>query len=315
MKKVFLSSIILIFPLFLCAQTPAELYTQGQAIYSITGGYGIGIDVDQPDARLHINDKSEDKTALRIDMQRHLLPNGGGGNTYGISLFAIEANSVDETGTKIQTVFTVDKSGKVSSGLAATLNSDQVSVQGPLTVYQTQNYSVGLAVPTSSLQPEMNWRGHGNKNFRFRNINTNTTVMTLTQNGRVGINTENFFDNHQLYVEGSIYISENTDETHSLYIEGTSIAEEMYVKLKADWPDYVFTDHYELMPLNELGNFINKNGHLPKMPIADKVKEEGLATGETIRLLTEKVEELTLYLLQQQTEIEELKAKLAKLAK
>ncbi|NEN25652.1 hypothetical protein G3O08_19340 [Cryomorpha ignava] len=311
MKKIFLSSIILIFPLFLFAQIPAELYTQGQAIYSITGGYGIGIDVDQPDARLHINDRSVDQTALRIDMQRHLIP-GGGGNNYGISLFAIKANTVDETGTKILTVFTVDKSGKVSSGLSATRFDDQVSIQGPLSVYQSQNYSVGLEVPTSSLEPEMNWRANQNKNFRFRNINTNKTVMTLTQNGRVGINTENFFGNHRLYVEGSIYISENTDEEHSLYIEGSSIAEEMFVKVKGEWPDYVFAKEYELMPLNELGHFIDMHGHLPKMPSADKVEEEGLATGETIRLLTEKVEELTLYLLQQQKEIEELKAKLTK---
>lgn len=43
------------------------------------------------------------------------------------------------------------------------------------------------------------------------------------------------------------------------------------------------------------------------MPTADEVKEEGLKTGETIRLLTQKVEELTLYILQQQKEIEGLK--------
>jgi len=63
------------------------------------------------------------------------------------------------------------------------------------------------------------------------------------------------------------------------------------------WPDYVFSDYYELMPLKELGDFIDKNGHLLNMPTANKVKEK-IATGETIRLLTEKVEQLTLYILQ-----------------
>lgn len=130
------------------------------------------------------------------------------------------------------------------------------------------------------------------QNLTFKSSNTGNTPLTISPDGKVGINTDFFVNNH------------------SLYIEGSSVAEEMYVKLKADWPDYVFTDQYDLMPLNELGDFIEKNGYLPKMPSADTVKEEGLATGETIRLLTEKVEELTLYLLQQQSEIEELKAKI-----
>ena len=94
---------------------------------------------------------------------------------------------------------------------------------------------------------------------------------------------------------------------HSLYIEGSAIAEEMFIKLKADWPDYVFADHYNLMPLAELEHFIEKNGHLPNMPKAEEVKKDGIEAGETIRTLTEKVEELTLYILQQQKEINALK--------
>jgi len=136
MKRALLSVISLFLPFLIFAQQPAELYTPYQNSNPIIGGYGIGIDVDQPDARLHISDRSVDKTALRIDMQQHLIP-GGGSNNYGMSLFAIEANRVDPSGTKIETVFTVDKAGKVSSGLSATRNNDQVSVEGPLTVYQS----------------------------------------------------------------------------------------------------------------------------------------------------------------------------------
>lgn len=78
-------------------------------------------------------------------------------------------------------------------------------------------------------------------------------------------------------------------------------------RFKADWLDYVFTDEYRLLPLVDLEKFIVRNGHLPDMPTAKEVKEEGLKTGETICLLTVKVEELTLYILQQQKEIEMLK--------
>ncbi|NEN25643.1 hypothetical protein G3O08_19295 [Cryomorpha ignava] len=144
----------------------------------------------------------------------------------------------------------------------------------------------------SNLIPEIAWNSANAENLTFKSSNSGNTPLTISPDGKVGINTDYFVNNH------------------SLYIEGSSVAEEMYVKLKDDWPDYVFADQYELMPLNELGDFIDKNGYLPKMPSAHKVKEEGLATGETIRLLTEKVEELTLYLLQQQKEIDVLKAEI-----
>ena len=76
------------------------------------------------------------------------------------------------------------------------------------------------------------------------------------------------------------------------------------IKLKADWPDYVFHRDYALLPLGDLENFIDQNRRLPEMPTAEEVKEEGVKAGETLRLLTQKVEELMLYILQQQKEME-----------
>jgi len=82
----------------------------------------------------------------------------------------------------------------------------------------------------------------------------------------------------------------------------------VFVRLPEQFPDYVFEDDYELMSLSELENFIKQNKRLPKMPSADKVAENGLNLGETDRLLTEKVEELTLYILQMKKEIDALKS-------
>lgn len=97
---------------------------------------------------------------------------------------------------------------------------------------------------------------------------------------------------------------------HSLYVEGSAIAEEIFVKLKADWPDFVFDGNYDLMPLYRLEAYILKNGRLPEMPSAEEVEKEGVRAGETIRILTMKVEELTLYILQLQKEMELLKESL-----
>ena len=72
-------------------------------------------------------------------------------------------------------------------------------------------------------------------------------------------------------------------------------------------PDYVFEDDYKLMPLDELNEFIEKNGHLPNVPSAAEVKQKGQVNMSKLQMtLLEKVEELTLYTLQQEKIIKEL---------
>jgi hypothetical protein len=69
------------------------------------------------------------------------------------------------------------------------------------------------------------------------------------------------------------------------------------------------------MPLAELKAFIDKNGHLPNVTPAAIVDKDGLDLGETNRILMEKVEELTLYLIEQQKSLELLKLELELLKK
>ncbi|MDT8411010.1 MAG: hypothetical protein RQ875_00995 [Vicingaceae bacterium] len=72
------------------------------------------------------------------------------------------------------------------------------------------------------------------------------------------------------------------------------------------FPDYVFESTYKLMPLNELEKYIKTNKHLPKMPTAKEVEKNGADIGEINRLLVEKIEELTLYILEQDKRIKKL---------
>lgn len=78
------------------------------------------------------------------------------------------------------------------------------------------------------------------------------------------------------------------------------------------WSDRVFEENYYLMPLKEVEKFIAKNNHLPNVPSATEVVKNGVAMDEMVSKLLEKVEELTLYTIQQQKEIDELKKKLHK---
>ncbi|PIF33467.1 hypothetical protein CLU81_4081 [Flavobacterium sp. 9] len=117
-------------------------------------------------------------------------------------------------------------------------------------------------------------------------IEGNTVVM-----GNIGIGTSNFIDGATSY---------------KLSVKGKIRAEE--IKVYNTWADYVFNPSYKLPTLQEVESYITKNGHLQNVPSAKEITEKGLELGEMAKIQQEKIEELTLYLIQQNKEIEELKA-------
>ncbi len=80
--------------------------------------------------------------------------------------------------------------------------------------------------------------------------------------------------------------------------DGLLYAREIKVNLETSWPDYVFEPTYKLRPLSEVKQFILENKHLPNVPSAEEIKENGLNLGEGNKILLEKVEEMTLYMIQ-----------------
>ncbi|MGN6646761.1 MAG: hypothetical protein ACTHJT_09530 [Cytophaga sp.] len=98
--------------------------------------------------------------------------------------------------------------------------------------------------------------------------------------------------------------------THKLYVGGSMVSEEIFVKLQANWPDFVFSPQYKLRPLSEVKTFITQNNHLPDVPAACEVEESGVATGEMLTIQMKKIEELTLYMIQMQEENEALKKRI-----
>jgi len=99
-------------------------------------------------------------------------------------------------------------------------------------------------------------------------------------------------------------------------VDGKIIAEEMRIQNSANWPDYVFENKYALMPLDELKESIESNKHLPNIPSATEIENDGLLVGDMQKKMMEKIEELTLYILnlndankKLQEEVDGLKAK------
>ena len=101
-------------------------------------------------------------------------------------------------------------------------------------------------------------------------------------------------------------ISSNKRRLFQVGSTGIVRAREIIVDNSTNWPDYVFAAKYRLLTYDELRSYIINYRHLPNIPSALQVEEDGIPLGEMNRLLLEKIEELTLYILEQEERIRRL---------
>jgi hypothetical protein len=112
--------------------------------------------------------------------------------------------------------------------------------------------------------------------------NNYSLSMIIADNGNVGIGTAN--PTYKLSVNGNIHSKEVVVET--------------------GWADYVFNKNYQLKPLQEVEKFIEDNKHLPGIPSAEEIEKNGLQLGNTQKKMMEKIEELTLYVIKLNEQIQ-----------
>jgi hypothetical protein len=149
----------------------------------------------------------------------------------------------------------------------------------------------------------------------WSNSGANNYLVLQPSWGNTGIGT--YTPNAKFHLNGTQLIGGNNAipaTGYQLSVDGKIIAEEVKVQLSTSWPDYVFADDYRLMPIEELEKSIRQNKHLPNIPsAADVTAEKGIELGEMNRKLLEKVEELTLYIIQLKKENTSLESRLKKL--
>ena len=125
-------------------------------------------------------------------------------------------------------------------------------------------------------------------------------ALAIDSNGRLGIGTS--VPTAPLHVTGNVVLGSSSiipATGYKLSVDGKVLCEELKIQLSTGWPDYVFKPGYKLIPLDELERSIVANEHLPNMPsAADIGAKKGFEVGDMNRRLLEKVEELTLYIIE-----------------
>ena len=119
---------------------------------------------------------------------------------------------------------------------------------------------------------------------------------------------------------GEVVIGDVTvpvSNAYSLYVAKGILTEQVKVAVKStpEWSDYVFANNYKLMPLKKVEKYISTNHHLPEVPSAQDVVNNGINIAKMDATLLRKIEELTLYLIEQDKKINTLREKLILLEK
>lgn len=128
--------------------------------------------------------------------------------------------------------------------------------------------------------------GGGYAFYNHDNNNNETQLMWIMGNGQVIIGN-----------------TQGKQTSYLLAVAGSAIATSFTVKTVPNWPDFVFKQDYKLSSLSSLNAYITQNHHLPGMPSADEVLKDGIDLAEIDKMLTQKVEELTLYLFDKDKEL------------
>lgn len=318
--------------------SPTNFWTlNGTGIFNNNNGF-VGIGVNPPVANLDVGrGNSDNGTAVfrgstfhshfNLSLNEHTYINGGKAGSYVILNDAFSVNRSGDAFLLGTTPFLEFRDGTNTSGrIAANLNdleinahkSSGISPPGNLLLQTvgssplgtlTGNVGIGTNTPFEklSIKTTNNSLGFSHEgenglkmasfvggisagigtvsNHIFRiNVN-NTPAINILPNGNVGIGTSN--PTYKLSVLGNVRCTEAVVET--------------------GWADYVFDEKYKLKPLEDVERFIQKNKHLPNIPSAVEIEKNGLHLGNIQRRMMEKIEELTLYVIELKKEIETLK--------
>jgi len=272
-----------------------------------------GIGLLTPTARLDVKLKNSfiwnDESGIRVTYPNVAVPDGTPDVNH--SIFEVRRAVSAGSSTTFKSDFIVKRNGNVGVGT----NSPQTRLD--IRLPDKQEIIVQSTVPHTYGGLRFN-HSDGTANWRIRAYSN----FTGGYNNILGIQSAG--GEGELWIAakktliGDFFDFDDCDDCddYQLFVKKGIRTEQVRVDLAPGvWADYVFEDDYELKPLDEVEEYIEENGHLPNVPSAEEVEENGLNLGEMDALLLEKIEELTLHMISLKKENEEMKASLETLKK
>ena len=204
-------------------------------------------------------------------------------------------SSTTQTGTTVDLSWTASTDNIAVTGYKIYKNGVLEATLGNVLTYQV----TGLTASTPYSFTVTAIDAAGNESTASNSVNITTNAIPEGGSGYWSLNNQDVY-----YSSGNVGVGTNAPD-EKLAVNGNIHTKEVRVDLN-NWPDYVFTKGYDLLTQQELAEYIKKNGHLPNIPSAKEVDENGISLGVMNAKLLEKIEELTLYILEQEKRIEKL---------
>lgn len=247
--------------------------------------------------------------------------------TGNIGLHVNTHNGLVTYGTIQPEVENLLLNAKLGFLITGTSPSDLILQKSPGNGFSVGKVGIGTSDPVAKLNVDGNGELlrlgntttaiHATNNYlQFINGGSGKFFMQLTGNNLTLSNSSGNGTGTLVLNGGNVTIGQVSPAYgYKLSIGGKAICEELKVQLQTNWPDYVFNKDYALKSLPELKEYILKNKHLPNIPPAHELEQNGLEVGDMQKRMMEKIEELTLYIFQLQDNIDHLKAQVKDLQK
>lgn len=286
-----------------------KIQFQAEGISFLNGG-NVGINTSVPSARLDVNGATQISGGANLTLKASetsatdpgdLVFAANNGTEYG-RIYA-QTGGTDlrfSVGATPAARMAITNGGNVGIGTTAPSQRLEIYTNGPSSMQLTNSADVlgsvgavrfnmaGTEVSTIEAERTIATGRQTALKFSVKDDAGLKEAMRIADNGSIGIGT-------------------TSPGSYKLAVEGTIGARRVRITQEPTWADFVFHPDYKLPSLTEVENYIKTNQHLPEIPSAAEVAKDGFDLGEMNKKLLQKVEELTLYLIDMKKELNELK--------